>query len=88
MVHSSFSSSSFYLRLVTIISLSLLNPLPFIHGAPTKNTDSNFKLLRQKRQTIYNNDGIMINLGKQEIVFEGLLGSINFFNIKKSILYK
>jgi hypothetical protein len=86
MVHSSFSflfsSSSSYLRLTTIISILLLNPLPFIYGAPAKTPDSNFKLLRQKRQINYNNDDIMINknvlVPEQEIIFEGLLGLINF----------
>jgi hypothetical protein len=91
MVHSSFSfffsSSSSYYRLVTIISILLLNPLPFIYGAPTEKTDNNLKLPRHKRQNNFNNDDIMINKNvfapKEEIIFEGLLGLTFFFNIKK-----
>jgi hypothetical protein len=76
-----------YHRLITIISILLLNPLPFIYGAPTKTIDNNFKLLRQKRQINLNNDDIMINknvfLPEEEIIFEGLLGLTDFFHIKE-----
>jgi len=78
MIHSSPS----YHRLVTIISLLLINPLPFIYGLPTEKIDNNLKLTRQKRQIDYNNDDIMINKNvlqpQEEIVFEGLLGLIYF----------
>jgi len=82
MVHSSFSfffsSSSSYYRLVTIISILLLNPLPFISGAPTEKTENTLQLSRQKRQINFNNDDIMINenvfIPNEKIIFEGLLG--------------
>ncbi|CAF0927504.1 unnamed protein product [Adineta steineri] len=73
-----FSSSSTYHRLITIICILLLNPLPFIYGVPTEKIDNNAKLRRQKRHVNFNNDDILFNkenfMPKQEIIFEGLLG--------------
>jgi hypothetical protein len=81
MIHSFFSSSSDH-RLVTIISLLLLNPLPFISGAPIKKIDHNFEVSRHKRQINLNNENIF--LPKEEIIFEGLLGLIDFFISKNT----
>jgi hypothetical protein len=86
MVHKSFSfffsSSSSDHRLVTIIFILLLNPLPFIYAAPTEKININSKLLRQKREIYFDNDDLMINKNvfapKEEIIFEGLLGLIYF----------
>jgi hypothetical protein len=76
-----------YHRLITILSILLLNPLPFIYGAPTKKIDNNLKLQRQKRQIDFNNDDIMINknvfIPEEEIIFEGLLGLTDFFSYKR-----
>lgn len=78
MIHSSPS----YHRLLTILSLLLINPLPFIYGLPTEKIDNSLKLTRQKRQIDYTNDDIINNknvlLSQEEIVFEGLLGLIYF----------
>jgi len=76
-----------YHRLITILSILLLNPFPFIYGVPTKKIDNNLKLQRQKRQIDFNNDDIMINknvfIPEEEIIFEGLLGLTDFFHINK-----
>jgi hypothetical protein len=66
--------SSSYHRLVTIISLLLLNPLPFIYAAPIEKTNINSKLPRQKRDAFFHNDDSIFIAPKQEIIFEGLLG--------------
>jgi protein tyrosine phosphatase len=89
MVHKSFSfffsSSSSDHRLVTIICILLLNPLPFIYAAPTETININSKLLRQKREIYFDNDDLMINKNvfapKEEIIFEGLLGCKYDFNV-------
>lgn len=77
-----FSSSLFYHRLVTIISILLLNPLPFIYAAPTEKTNINSKIPRQKREVYFHNDDLLINKDifspKDEIIFQGLLGLIHF----------
>jgi len=76
-----------YHRLITILSILLLNPLPFIYGAPIKKIDNNLKLQRQKRQIDFNNDDIMINknvfIPEEEIIFEGLLGLTDFVSYKQ-----
>jgi hypothetical protein len=88
------SSSSSYPRLVTIISILLLNPSHFIYGKPTEKIDRHFKLPRQNRHINFNSDDILINKNpfafKQEIIFEGLLGLIQSFILKnnKTILYE
>lgn len=80
-----FSSSSSPHRLVTLISILLLNPLPIIQGAPTRETNNDeLTVHRHKRQLISTNldDGSLniANLNENlvapepEIVFEGLLG--------------
>jgi hypothetical protein len=78
-----FSQSSSCHRLVTLITILLLNPLPIIYGAPTKKTDNDLtSVQRHKRQIIPNDDdGIsFINpneyqiSSEAEISFEGLLG--------------
>ncbi|CAF3413861.1 unnamed protein product [Rotaria sp. Silwood1] len=82
MVYSSFSlfcfSSTSYYRFVTVISILLLNPLPLINGIPTGKSNTNLKLLRQKRQINFNNDDMTMTknvlLPKEEIIFQGLLG--------------
>lgn len=90
MVHTSFSfffsSSSSYHRLVTIISILLLNPLPFIYTAPTEKTNIHSKVPRPKREIYFHNDDLMINRDvfapKEEVIFQGLIGSIHFFIIQ------
>ncbi|CAF3988363.1 unnamed protein product [Rotaria sp. Silwood2] len=73
-----FSSSASYRRFITLICILLLNPLPFINGAPTEKGNTYLKLLRQKRQINFNNNVMSMNknffLPKQEIIFQGLLG--------------
>ncbi|CAF2578887.1 unnamed protein product [Rotaria sp. Silwood2] len=78
-----FSSSSSCHRLVTLITILLLNPLPIIYGAPTKKATNDVTAIqRQKRQTISNDeDGInLIDSNKYlmspepDINFEGILG--------------
>jgi hypothetical protein len=73
------SSSSSCHRLVTLITILLLNPLPIIHGAPTKKSDNDLTAVqRHKRQIYVDDDGIDSNeyfaVPEPEIVFEGLLG--------------
>jgi hypothetical protein len=91
-----FSSNSSCHRLVTLISILLLNPLPIIYGAPTKKTDNDLTTVqRHKRQIISNVDDDGINfidsneyptVPEPEIVFEGLLVlKILFKNTKKKI---
>ena len=77
-----FSSSSSCHRLVTLITILLLNPLPIIHGAPTKKSDNDLTAVqRHKRQIYSDDDGIDSNeyltVPDSEIVFEGLLGMSN-----------
>jgi protein tyrosine phosphatase len=78
-----FSSTSSCHRLVTLITILLLNPLPIIYGAPTKKTDNDLTAIqRHKRQVLSNeDDGInfidaneYLSPPESEIVFEGLLG--------------
>jgi protein tyrosine phosphatase len=74
-----FSSSSSCHRLVTLITILLLNPLPIIHGAPTKKSDNDLTAVqRHKRQIYSDDDGIDFNeyptVPESEIIFEGLLG--------------
>jgi len=80
-----FSSSSSCHRLVTLISILLLNPLPIIHGAPTKSADHDLttNVQRHKRQILFSDDDDGISslptneyliLPEPEVVFEGLLG--------------
>lgn len=78
-----FSSSSSCHRLVTLIAFLLLNPLPIIHGAPTKKASSDVTALqRHKRQAfISDNDGADLNDSSEyyvepetELTFKGLLG--------------
>lgn len=78
-----FSSSSSYRRLVTLITILLLNPLPIIHGAPTpKNSNHDLTAVqRHKRQVLSDDDGInsfpvdeYLSEPTSEVVFEGLLG--------------
>jgi hypothetical protein len=86
--------SSSYPRFVTIISILLLNPSPFIYGTPTEKINKHFKLPRQNRHINFNSDDILINknpfVSEQEILFEGLLGLIQSLILKnnKTILYK
>jgi hypothetical protein len=86
MAHSHISSSSSYHRLVTVISIILLNPLPFIYGVPTEKIDNNFKLSRHKRPIDFNDNDINLNnndfTSEQGIIFEGLLGLINMKMLK------
>ena len=80
------SSTSSYHRLVTLITLLLLNPLPIIYGAPTKKLSNDLTAIqRHKRQVLSNNNNDGINFidtneylsePKTEIVFEGLIGMI------------
>jgi protein tyrosine phosphatase len=74
-----FSSSSYCHRLVTLIIILLINPLPIIYGAPTKKSDNDLTAVqRHKRQIYSDDDGIDSNeyltVPEPEIVFEGLLG--------------
>ena len=80
-----FSSSSSHHRLVTLISILLLNPLPIILGAPTRKTSHDeLAVQRHKRQLISTDldDGSLNTADPDEytvtpeleIVFEGLLG--------------
>lgn len=83
-----FSSSSSCHRLVTLISILLLNPLPLLYGAPTPKTNDDLTVQRHKRQIIYNSDDdgddataqITSNLNDYlvapvpDFVFEGLIG--------------
>jgi len=83
-----FSSTSSCHRLVTLITILLLNPLPIIYGAPTKKADNDLTAIqRHKRQILSNNDDDGVNfidaneyltVPESEIVFEGLLG-LKFF---------
>lgn len=78
------SSSSSKYRLVTLISLLLLNPLAIINGAPTRQAKNDLTLQRHKRQIFSNNqDDAILNIpqlneyvlsSEPKIVFEGLLG--------------
>jgi len=79
------SSSSSCHRLVTLITILLLNPLPIIYGAPTPKTNNDLTVQqRHKRQIISNyddDDGTnIINSNEYfispepKIIFEGLLG--------------
>jgi hypothetical protein len=88
-----FSSTSSCHRLVTLITILLLNPLPIIYGAPTKKTDNDLTATqRHKRQILSNNDENGINFidaneyltdPEPEIVFEGLLGLKILLKINK-----
>ncbi|CAF1039393.1 unnamed protein product [Rotaria sp. Silwood1] len=78
-----FSSSSSCHRLITLITILLLNPLPIIYGAPTKKVTNDVTAIqRQKRQSISNDeDGLnLIDSNPYlispdtDISFEGLLG--------------
>lgn len=94
-----FSSSSSCHRLVTLITLLLLNPLPIIHGAPTKEPSSDITAVqRHKREAFSNDDDDGINLidsneyrvePETELTFEGFLGlKISFLisiNIETSV---
>ena len=89
-----FSSSSSCHRLVTLISILLLNPLPIIYGAPTPKTNDDLTVQRHKRQIIYNSDDngddttdLIINNSNEylvapepDFVFEGLIGLIHSFD--------
>ncbi|CAF0756416.1 unnamed protein product [Rotaria sordida] len=77
------SSSSSYHRLITLITILLLNPLPIIYGAPTKKATNDVTAIqRQKRQSISNDeDGINLNDSNEYLIspepdinFDGLLG--------------
>ncbi|UJR28437.1 hypothetical protein I4U23_009677 [Adineta vaga] len=81
-----FSSSFSCHRLVTLITILLLNPLPIIYGAPTKKSDNDLttNVQRHKRQ-IFSSDGdddgfnsFETNeyplVAESEIIFEGLIG--------------
>lgn len=80
-----FSSTLSCHRLVTLITILLLNPLPIIYGAPTQKTDNDLTAVqRHKRQIISDEDDNDINyinsneyltVPEPELVFEGLLGS-------------
>jgi len=82
--HFLFSSNSSCHRLVTLITILLLNPLPIIYGAPTQKIDNDLTAVqRHKRQIISDDDDNGINYinpneylteSKPELVFEGLLG--------------
>ncbi|CAF3310877.1 unnamed protein product [Rotaria socialis] len=71
-------SSTSHHRLIAIISILLLNPLPLVDCVPTEKRNANTRLLRQKRQTDFNNGDMTFkeNTFSQtdEINFEGLLG--------------
>ena len=75
------SSSSSQHRLITLISILLLNPLPIIYGAPTPDSKKDLTVQRQKRQ-LFSTGLDEINFEKNEepsepvaeIVFEGLIG--------------
>lgn len=78
------SSSSSKYRLVTLISILLLNPLAIINGAPTRHSKHDLTLQRHKRQIFSNDrDDTILNIpdsneyvlsSEPTIVFEGLLG--------------
>lgn len=78
------SSSSSKYRLVTLISILLLNPLAIINGAPTRQAKHDLTLQRHKRQIFSNvHDDAILNIpdsneyvlsSEPQIVFEGLLG--------------
>ena len=71
-----FSSSSSTHRLVTLIAILLLNPLPIINGAPTKILDKDLTAVqRHKRQIYTDDDALEFNEYLQpEVVFKGLIG--------------
>jgi len=79
-----FSSSLSCHRLVTLITILLLNPLPIIYGAPTKKTDNDLTAVqRHKREIISIDDDDSINNfdsneylnePETELIFEGLIG--------------
>jgi protein tyrosine phosphatase len=78
------SSSLSCHRLVTLITILLLNPLPIIYGAPTKKTDNDLTAVqRHKREIISIDDDDSINNfdsneylnePEPELIFEGLIG--------------
>ena len=75
-----FSSSFSSHRLVTLITILLLNPLPFIYAAPTKTSsdDSITAVQRHKRDTYVDDDTDVFEqyslAPDTELVFEGLIG--------------
>jgi len=74
-----FSSSSSTHRLVTLITILLLNPLPIIFGAPTQKSDKDLTAVqRHKRQIYVDDDALEFNehppRSEPEVVFEGLIG--------------
>lgn len=94
-----FSSSSSCHRLVTLISILLLNPLPLLLGAPTPNIHDDRSVQRHKRQIIYNSDdddgndatALSVNNPNEylvapepDFVFEGLIGVISSFDATRA----
>ncbi|CAF1037550.1 unnamed protein product [Adineta ricciae] len=80
-----FSSSFSCHRLVTLITILLLNPLPIIHGAPTKKSDNELtpNVQRHKRDVFTSDDDDGFNtlqaneyplISETKIIFEGLIG--------------
>jgi len=76
-----FSSSSSCHRLVTLITILLLNPLPIIYGAPTPKANNDLTAVQRHKREVFSDDGINLidtneyfNTPETEIVFEGLLG--------------
>jgi protein tyrosine phosphatase len=78
-----FSSSSSYHRLVTLITILLLNPLPIIYGAPLQKSDNDLTAIQRYKRQIISDDDDSVNfldsneyltIPEPELVFEGLLG--------------
>lgn len=89
-----FSSSFSCHRLVTLITILLLNPLPIIHGAPTKKSDNELtpNVQRHKRDVFTSDDDDSFNslqaneyplISDTKIIFEGLIGSYRHLNRKE-----
>ncbi|CAF0783006.1 unnamed protein product [Adineta ricciae] len=65
-------------RLVTFLSILLLNNAIFLHAIPTEIIRNDVKLQRQKRHVNYNRDDILVDenvvIPDQDLLLEGLLG--------------
>ncbi|CAF3787903.1 unnamed protein product [Rotaria socialis] len=77
------SSSASCRRLVSLIAIILLNPLPIIYAAPTKKATNDVTAVQRLKRQTFSNDDVDVNLAEsseypfvseQDIVFEGLLG--------------
>jgi hypothetical protein len=74
-----FSSSFSCHRLVTLITILLINPLPIIYGAPIKKSDNDLTSIQRHKRQIYVNDDSSdsseyLPVSDPEIIFEGLIG--------------